>query len=361
VTDLEMMRRAIGLAERGLGATSPNPIVGAIVVDREGTIVGDGYHEKAGTPHAEVHALDAAGDRARGATLYCTLEPCSHAGRTGPCVERIVSAGVARVVVAVSDPNPLVAGRGFEFLRAKGIDVEVGLAAGEAARLNAPFFTFIRHGRPHVTAKAGVTIDGRIAARPGVRSAITGREAWRATHLMRAEVDAIAVGSGTVLVDDPWLTAREVYCERPLTRVVSDRRLRTPPSARLFSTLDAGPALVLTTAEQAMSSPGKAGALEAAGATVVALPDGTLSTALAHLGRAGLMALLLEGGAALHRAAWEAGMIDRVILFVSPQAAGEEGLPLFGGAVPHLSALAGPRVEPAGADIRIEIDVHRAH
>jgi diaminohydroxyphosphoribosylaminopyrimidine deaminase/5-amino-6-(5-phosphoribosylamino)uracil reductase len=331
------------------------------VVDAAGTIVGDGYHEQAGTPHAEVHALDMAGARARGATLFCTLEPCSHHGRTGPCVERIVAAGITRVVTAVEDPNPLVSGRGFAYLRGHGIAVDVGLAAAAAARLNAPFFTFIRERRPHVTAKAGVTIDGRIAARPGERTTITGPEAWRATHLLRAEVDAIAVGSGTVLVDDPWLTAREVFRARPLARVVFDRRLRTPPSARLFDTLDAGPVLVLSTARDVAARPAAAEALRAAGATVVGLADDGLPTAFAHLAQTGIMALLLEGGALLHRAAWEAGMIDRLLLFVSPTAAGEDGLPLFDGRVPHLSALAGARVEPVGADIRIEIDVHRAH
>ena len=354
-----MMRRALALAERGLGQTSPNPVVGAIVVDAAGTIVGDGYHERAGTPHAEAHALDAAGARARGATLYCSLEPCCHSGRTGPCVERIVAAGISRVVAAVADPNPLVAGQGFAYLRAQGIDVEVGVAGAEAARLNAPFFTFIRHGRPHVTAKAGVTLDGRIAARQGERTAITGPDAWRAVHAMRAEVDAIGVGSGTLLVDDPWLTARDVYRERPLTRVVFDRRLRTPPEARLFSTLEAGPVIILAPAASVAAMPARAAALEAAGARVEPLPDGALGTALHRLGSLGVMSLLLEGGAALHAAAWEAGMIDRVVLFVAPVWAGEEGLPLFEGRGPHLSALAGTRVEPVGADVRIEADVHR--
>jgi diaminohydroxyphosphoribosylaminopyrimidine deaminase/5-amino-6-(5-phosphoribosylamino)uracil reductase len=361
MTDLQMMQRALELAARGRGATSPNPVVGAVVVGGDGTIVGDGYHERAGTPHAEIHALDAAGARARGATLYCTLEPCCHTGRTGPCVVRIVEAGISRVVAAVADPNPLVAGRGFEYLRARGVRVDTGVAGGEAARLNAPFFTWIRSGRPHVTAKAGVTLDGRIAARAGARTAITGREARRATQLLRGEVDAIAIGSGTALADDPRLTAREVYRQRPLTRVVFDRRLRTPPTGRLLGTLDAGPVLVLSTQEGLAAAPERAAALEAAGATLVALRDGTLPTALAHLGRLGVMDLLLEGGAALHRAAWEAGMIDRVLLFVSPDRAGEEGLPLFEGRVPPLSALAGSTVEPVGADIRIEIDVHRPH
>jgi diaminohydroxyphosphoribosylaminopyrimidine deaminase/5-amino-6-(5-phosphoribosylamino)uracil reductase len=361
MTDLQMMRRALQVAERGLGCTSPNPVVGAIVVDAEGTIVGDGYHERAGTPHAEVHALTMAGARARGATLYCTLEPCCHTGRTGPCVERIAEAGIARVVAAVEDPNPLVAGRGFEYLRGRGIEVDVGLAAEEAGRMNAPFFTFMRARRPHVTAKAGVTLDGRIAVRRGVRTAITGRASWRATHLLRAEVDALAVGSGTVLADDPWLTAREVYRERPLVRVVFDRRLRTPPTARLFRTLRHGPVLVLSTAQHLAAAQPRAEALDAAGATLVGLPDETVPTALSYLGSLGITALLLEGGADLHRAAWEAGMIDRVVLFVAPLWAGGEGLPLFDGRAPGLSAFDGARVAPVGADIRIDIDVHRPH
>ncbi len=354
------MLRALDVAERGRGSTSPNPIVGALVVDAEGVIVGDGHHERAGTPHAEVHALAAAGDRARGATLYCTLEPCSHTGRTGPCAERILQAGIARVVAAVEDPNPLVSGRGFAFLRTHGVQVEVGIAAGEATRANAPFFTFIRRGRPHVTAKAGVSLDGQIAVLPGVRTAITGRAAWRETHRLRAEVDAIAVGSGTVLSDDPWLTAREVYRERPLTRVVFDRRLRTPPAARLFHTLDAGPVLIMTTAEAVAASPDRAAALTLAGASLEPLPAGDVSTAMTRLGRLGVMALLLEGGATLHAAAWEAGMIDRVVLFVAPRALGGDGVPLFDGRGPGLSALAGSRVEPVGTDIRLELDVHRS-
>jgi diaminohydroxyphosphoribosylaminopyrimidine deaminase/5-amino-6-(5-phosphoribosylamino)uracil reductase len=360
VTDLEFMRRALELAERGRGSTSPNPIVGAIVVDGDGAIVGDGYHERAGTPHAEVHALEAAGGRAAGATLYCTLEPCSHTGRTGPCTERIVAAGIKRVVAAVEDPNPLVSGRGVAYLRARGVTVDVGPAAETAAHANAEFFTFIRRGRPHVTAKAGVSLDGRIAAAPGVRTPITGRESWRATHRIRAEVDAIAVGSGTVLVDDPWLTSREVYRRRPLTRVVFDRRLRTPPSARLFQTLDAGPVVVMTTERAVAGAAGAAAALAATGASLEALPDGSIATALARLGALGVMSLLLEGGATLHAAAWEAGMIDRVVLFVAPAAIGSGGVSLFAGAAPDSSALAGSRVSTVGTDIRLEFDVHRA-
>src|SRR3954452_12807866 len=230
--DLRWMHRALEHARRGLGRTTPNPVVGACVVSRESVVVGQGAHERAGEPHAEVHALDEAGDAARGATLYCTLEPCVHLGRTGPCTDRIVAAGIRRVVAAMQDPFPQVRGRGFAALRAHGIDVDVGLCADEAARLNQPFLTTVREGRPFVIAKAATSLDGHIAAAPGCRTPLTSMAALRHAQYQRAAVDAIAVGSETVLVDDPLLTAREVFRERPLVRVVFDRRLRISPEAR---------------------------------------------------------------------------------------------------------------------------------
>ena len=240
------MARALALAERGRGRTSPNPMVGAVIVDAEGVVVGRGAHEGAGGPHAEVVALADAGDRARGATLYCTLEPCSHTGRTGPCAPRVVEAGVRRAVIAIEDPNPMVAGRGLSYLRDRGVEVVLGVMRDEAERLNRPFFTFIARQRPFVTLKAAVSLDGMVAARKGVRTAITGAEANSLTHVGRAETDAIAIGSETAIVDDPLLTARGVYRDRPLTRVIFDRRLRTPAQARMFSTLDAGPVVIVT-------------------------------------------------------------------------------------------------------------------
>ena len=202
------MRQALRLAARGRGRTSPNPMVGAIVVDGRGAVVGSGYHERAGGDHAEVRALAEAGEAARGATLYCTLEPCCHHGRTGPCVERIVEAALARVVVAMPDPNPVVNGRGIAHLRGKGIAVDVGLRKREAARLNEAFVTWVSRRRPFVTMKVATSLDGCIAARPGARTALTSPAAGRAVHALRGEVDAIGVGSTTVLVDDPLLTAR---------------------------------------------------------------------------------------------------------------------------------------------------------
>ena len=220
------MRRALEHARRGLGRTTPNPVVGACVVTPEGVVVGDGAHERAGEAHAEIHALDEAGDRARGATMYCTLEPCAHTGRTGPCTERILAAGIARVVAAMEDPDPPGAGPRSRAPADQGVSVEVGVERDAATRLNQPFVTAMTQGRPFVILKAATSLDGRIAAAAGVRTPLTSRAAVRHAHAVRAEVDAVAVGSETVLVDDPLLTAREVYRERPLTRVVFDRRLR---------------------------------------------------------------------------------------------------------------------------------------
>jgi diaminohydroxyphosphoribosylaminopyrimidine deaminase/5-amino-6-(5-phosphoribosylamino)uracil reductase len=359
VDDLHFMRRALRLAARGRGTTSPNPMVGAVVVDAEGVIVGDGYHERAGTPHAEAHALDAAGPRARGATLYCTLEPCCHHGRTGPCTERILSAGIRRIVAAVTDPNPAVSGRGFARLRAAGVQVDAGLEREAAAAMNAAFFTFVRERRPFVTLKAAASADGCIAAAPGARTGITGPEAIRHAQAVRAEVDAIAVGSGTMLADDPLLTAREVYRGRPLTRVVFDRRLRTPPTARLFGTRDQGPVLLMTTTEAVSAAADRAAALEAAGAEIVGLEDGSFASALRILGARGIMALLLEGGNDLYRAAWDAGMIDRVLLLVAPGIIGSAGVPFLPDRPLASFALHHRQVEPCGRDVLIKGDVHR--
>jgi diaminohydroxyphosphoribosylaminopyrimidine deaminase/5-amino-6-(5-phosphoribosylamino)uracil reductase len=353
------MERALILAERGRGRTSPNPLVGAVVVSPEGVVVGQGAHEIAGGPHAEVHALAAAADRARGATLYCTLEPCCHTGRTGPCVIRIADAGVRRVVAATLDPNPLVAGKGFAFLRSRGIDVSVGVGEAAARGLNQPFFTLMTEHRPFVIAKAAVSADGMIAASPGVRTQLTGTAADRHAQRVRAEIDAIAVGSGTILSDDPLLTARGAYRERPLTRVIFDRRLRTPPSARVLSTADAGPVIIVTTALEANASDRRA-ALEARGAEVIA-GDGDLRGALTLLGERGIGSLLLEGGAALHRAAWDAGVVDFVRLYVTPHVIGAQGLPLFGdrtfsGLIN--GTLVERRVQPLDTDTLVEGYVH---
>jgi diaminohydroxyphosphoribosylaminopyrimidine deaminase / 5-amino-6-(5-phosphoribosylamino)uracil reductase len=353
------MRRALAHARRGEGRTAPNPLVGACVVTDEGVVVGVGAHERAGEAHAEVHALDEAGFQASGATLYCTLEPCAHTGRTGPCTRRIIDAGVRRVVVAIQDPNPLVNGRGVAELLAHGIQVDVGVEAPAARRLNRGFLMVMEKGRPWVTVKAATSLDGRIAAAPGVRTALTSTPANLHVQHGRALIDAIAVGSGTVLVDDPLLTARDVYRDRPLPRVVFDRRLRTPPSARLFTTLDAGPVVILTSAAVAQAEPARAADLRKAGATLIEVPGPGLRAALECLPALDVHSIEIEGGAAIHAAAWEESVVDAVQLYVAPVWLGPEGVPLFCGRGPALMMLENQRVEILGPDVLIEGDVQR--
>jgi len=351
------MDRALDLAERGRGTTSPNPMVGAVVVGDDGTVVGQGFHEQAGGPHAEVRALDEAGTSARGASLYCTLEPCSHVGRTGPCVERIAAAGITRVIASTQDPNPLVAGRGFQFLRDRGIEVVVGPGRDRALRLNRAYFTFITERRPFVIAKAATSIDNCVSPHVGARGQISSPESLRHAHGIRAEVDAIGVGSETVLVDDPLLTVRQVTRRRPLVRVVFDRRLRVSPSARLFSTLDAGPVIIVTTPEAAAEHPARARALEAAGAQLEPIA-GNLRAALQRLGERQLMSLLLEGGPTLQRAAAAENVIDAVQLYVAPDALGTNGVRWLEPDDLRIASLADRRVLPCGPDVFMEGYVH---
>jgi len=348
------------LAERGIGRTTPNPVVGACIVTDEGVVVGQGAHERAGEPHAEIHALNAAGARAAGATLYCTLEPCSHVGRTGPCTDRIVAAGIRRVVAAVGDPDPRVNGRGFAFLRAHGVDVTEGVERHRAERLNAPFFTAKRLGRPFVILKAATSLDGYLAARPGQRTLLTSAPANRYVQYGRCRVDAVAVGSGTVLVDDPLLTARDVYRERPLARVVFDRRLRTPVAARLFSTLQAGPVIILTSPDALKSRHDCANALERAGAHVVPVAEVGLAPMLRALMAHDIQSVVIEGGAAVHAAAWDEGIVDCVQLFVTPHVIGAAGVPFLEGRRLSPASLIDRRIEARGPDIIIEGYVHRA-
>jgi diaminohydroxyphosphoribosylaminopyrimidine deaminase / 5-amino-6-(5-phosphoribosylamino)uracil reductase len=350
------MRRALFHAARGQGRTTPNPMVGAVVVSAEGVVVGQGWHERAGEAHAEVHALREAGDRARGATMYVTLEPCCHVGRTGPCTQRIIDAGITRVVCALQDPDPRVSGEGFARLRADGIIVDTGVCEEEAARLNAAFITIKTLDRPLVMVKAATSLDGCVAIRPGARTPITSQEANRKTHLLRAVVDAIAIGSETLLVDDPLLTARACPRVRPLVRAVFDRRLRTPASAGVFSTLREGPVIIFTASRRGDRA-GQVAALEAAGAVVLEAP--TVREALRALVAWDVSTLLVEGGPLLQRGFAEAGLVDRVHLVVAPRTLGAAGVRWLNTEQLALSFTARVAAEPRGPDIWIEADVHR--
>ena len=350
------MERALFHAERGRGRTTPNPIVGAVVVSPDGVVVGQGAHLQAGGPHAEIVALGKAGAAARGATLYCTLEPCSHTGRTGPCVEAIVAAGIRRVVVAAGDPNPRVAGRGFAYLRQHQIDVTEDVGRAAATRQLRPFFTWVEQRRPFLTLKTATTADGFVG-RPGERVAITGDVANRYFHRQRAEVDAIAVGANTVLADDPLLTAREVYRFRPLARVIVDWRARVPSSARVFSTLRGGPVIMVVLADVLKRTPEYLAGLVGSGVAIETFETLDLGAVAARLAARELMWVLVEGGPALQNAFVEAGLVDRIQWVQSPDA--------LGAGVPMSTALAAQaaRLRPV-VDVRLgrdwlrEFDVH---
>ena len=359
MSDANYMAQALALAECGRGHTSPNPMVGAVVVGDDGTVVGAGFHKRAGEPHAEIYALRAAGAQARGATLYCTLEPCCHHGRTGPCAKAIAAAGIARVVTAVEDPTPLVRGGGVRYLREHGVSVTVGVAAEAATRLNQTYFTFIRRGRPHVTAKIALSLDACVAAAPGVRTQLTGAGAIRQAHLLRAEVDAIGIGSESILVDDPLLTVRDVYRERPLTRVIFDRRLRTLPTARVLSTLDVGPVIIMTSEAAVRTGTARARALSDAGATLDVMDEPSIVCALRQLAVRQLTSLLIEGGPKLHGAAVVAGVVDRVQVFIAPTWIGGGGVPWLDSTRLSIAALQGTTAGLAGDDVVIDGYVHR--
>jgi diaminohydroxyphosphoribosylaminopyrimidine deaminase/5-amino-6-(5-phosphoribosylamino)uracil reductase len=360
VTDADLMGRALFHAARAAGVTTPNPMVGAVVVSPEGVIVGQGRHPRAGAPHAEVFALDEAGPRAHGGTLYVTLEPCCHYGRTAPCTARVIASGVTRVVVAMKDPNPLVNGKGIAELRAAGLQVDVGTLERDARRLNRAFVTVQTLGRPEVIVKAASSADGFISARPGERTAITGAAANRRAQRLRAVVDAVAVGSGTVLADDPLLTVRDSARVRPLVRAIFDRRLRTPATARLLSTLPDGPVIILTSRRAMTQAADRVAVLRDAGVTVVPSGD-DIAGALRALLAFDVSAVLVEGGSVIHRTLFEAGLVDTVHLVVSSRPLGPGGVPLFGTGVVGVPGAEPREVTQLGPDCWMVFDVHGHH
>jgi diaminohydroxyphosphoribosylaminopyrimidine deaminase/5-amino-6-(5-phosphoribosylamino)uracil reductase len=363
--DERFMRRALELAELGRGLTSPNPMVGAVVVGSAGAIVGEGAHLRAGGPHAEVEALAAAGARARGATLYLTLEPCAHAGRTPPCAPAVVEAGIARVVAAIGDPNPLVAGSGFALLERAGVAVVQGVLAGEAQRQNRVFLTAMTQRRPHVTLKAAMTLDGKIADTSGASRWITGEPARAHAHRLRSESDAIVVGVTTVLRDDPELTVRLDHAwPREPYRVVLDTAGRTPPGARLIRAGDPGRALIVVGDGVPAD---RSGRLAVSGATVVrcATRDGRVDPGalLAELYAREVRGVLVEGGGEVNAAFLDAGLVDRVVMLIAPLLVGGRAAPTaVGGAGRELKSavrLGAVTVTPLGDDLLIEADVRR--
>jgi len=354
------MRRALRLAEKGRGRTSPNPMVGAVIVARR-EIVGQDYHHRAGEPHAEILALDAAGARARGATLYVTLEPCCHIRkRTPPCVPTLIHSGLKRIVVAMPDPNPLVKRRGVARLRQAGIEVSVGCLGEEAERLNEIYVHWVRTGRPFVIMKAAMTLDGKIATANGQSKWISGEEARRQVHRLRSQVDAVMVGIGTVLQDDPELTARLVdrHARQPL-RVILDSRLRIPLRARVLSQARQAGVLIATTRH---APPSRIAALKQRGAEVLILPaehgNVSLKACLTTLGRQGITSLLLEGGSEVNATALRSGLLNRLQLYVAPALlGGQDAKGLIGGASPASISASWPlndlQVQRVGKDLLI--------
>jgi diaminohydroxyphosphoribosylaminopyrimidine deaminase/5-amino-6-(5-phosphoribosylamino)uracil reductase len=319
------MRRALALADRGWGQTAPNPMVGAVVV-RDGVVVGEGWHTRYGEPHAEVEALRSAGERAKGATIYVTLEPCNHHGKTPPCTDAILAAGVRRVVVAVADPSPVARG-GAERLRAQGVEVLSGVEETAARELNAPFFHALSSDRPFVRLKLALSLDGALADRTRQPGWLTGHEARAEVHRLRAGSDAVAVGIGTALADDPLLTVRGFTAPRvPPLRIVFDSSARLPLDSKLVRSAGEAPVLVLCWAPD----PTHAAALEHAG--VELLHAASLPHALRALRARGVRSLLVEGGAGLASAFVQEALVDRLVIFRAPILLGGGSLNAFGGA-----------------------------
>jgi diaminohydroxyphosphoribosylaminopyrimidine deaminase / 5-amino-6-(5-phosphoribosylamino)uracil reductase len=369
------MAQAMHLAERGLYTTSPNPRVGCVLVSEE-KIIGSGWHQRAGEPHAEVHALREAGDKARGATAYVTLEPCSHHGKTPPCVDALIAAGAARVVVAIQDPNPQVAGTGIAKLRAAGIAVECGLMETAARELNIGFFARMTRGMPWLRSKIALSLDGRTALSNGKSQWISGEAARLDVQLWRARACAVLTGIDTVLADDARLNVRDVATERQPLRVVLDSQLRMPLTARMLQDCVrvaaeppgtprhplCGEKVLIYTAERDEK---KSAALKNAGAAVTVLPDGNrqvdLNAMLRDLAQHGCNEVLLEAGSTLNGAMMRAGLVDELLLYVAPQLLGDKarGMAALGGleSLDQRINLKWQDVRQVGNDLRITAKV----
>jgi len=354
------MKRALALAAKARGQTNPNPLVGAVIV-KNGKIVGEGYHVQAGAPHAEIVALERAREQAQGATLYINLEPCCHYGRTPPCTRAIIESGIKKVIISMLDPNPLVAGKGREELLGAGIQLEVGLLAEEAQRLNEVFIKYITTRRPFVILKAGISLDGKIATSTGQSRWITGSKARYLSHQLRREADAILVGKRTILVDDPLLTVRlpQPSAKNPI-KVVVDSTLEIPTSAKILSPESPAPTIIATTARATKE---KMAQLEAKGARIITLSEREgrvdLGELMDILAQEGISSLILEGGAELNAAALQAGIVDKVVFFMAPIIIGGSTAPnvVGGKGFPELKRalrLTDLRLKKVGRDYMLE-------
>jgi diaminohydroxyphosphoribosylaminopyrimidine deaminase/5-amino-6-(5-phosphoribosylamino)uracil reductase len=355
--DERWMRRALALAARGRGSAEPNPLVGAVALSADGELVGEGWHERYGGAHAEVNAFAAAGERARGGTLYVTLEPCCHWGKTPPCTEAVLRAGVRRVVVATADPFPRVAGGGLARLRDAGLEVTVGVCEAEAERLNAPYLKLLRTGRPWVIAKWAMTLDGKIATRAGDSKWISGEESRRRVHELRGRVDAVLVGRGTVAADDPLLTARPPG-PRVAARVVLTASGDLPERCQLRATARDGPVLLFTSA----GNEAKLAGWVTDGAEVIDLSAGdnglSVNAVLDELGRRRMTNVLVEGGAGVLGSFRDANAIDEAWVFVAPKLVGNQAArsPVGGSGVERIAdalPMAETTVEQIGNDVLI--------
>jgi diaminohydroxyphosphoribosylaminopyrimidine deaminase/5-amino-6-(5-phosphoribosylamino)uracil reductase len=357
MTDDQFMRRALELAERGRGFVEPNPLVGAVIV-RDGVIIAEGYHERFGSAHAEVNALNVAKEAARGATVYVTLEPCCHHGKTPPCTEALISAGVARVVAAMADPFPQVSGGGFERLRAANIEVSPGLCELEARRLNTPYLTLINQRRPYVHAKWAMTIDGKIATTTGNSKWISCEESRRRVHVIRGRMDAIIVGAGTVRADDPLLTPRPPGPRSPL-RVILTRTGRLPGDLQLSRTAREVPVTIVVPSELVAE---RLHEFKEAGCELLIASNP--AAILAELGRRRFTNVLLEGGAGLIGSFADEGLIDEVHVFIAPKLVGGRGAlsPVAGHGIATIAEslqIDDFHAQPSGVDVYLNGRIHR--
>jgi diaminohydroxyphosphoribosylaminopyrimidine deaminase/5-amino-6-(5-phosphoribosylamino)uracil reductase len=364
ISNERIMSRALELARRGEGRTRPNPPVGAVIV-HDGQVIGEGFHRRAGQPHAEILALQQAGERAAGADLYVTLEPCCHYGRTGPCAEAVVAAGISRVFIGTLDPNPLVGGKGVARLQAVGIQVETGILERECRRLIAPFAKHVTTGLPLVILKSAVTLDGKTATSTGQSQWISNPSSREYVHRVRDRIDAVMVGIGTVIKDNPRLTTRLPGGGRDADRVVVDARLELPEDAALLTAASPAAAIIATTR---LAPTSKIARLKARGVQVLQLDeiDGrvNLCALMRELGGRGIQSILLEGGAGLNASALEAGIIDRLMIFMAPMIfGGSDGKGIFSGqgvkSLEEGHRVSDIRVTSFDDDILIEGEVQR--